>query len=272
MEGYQRRDCRPGARDYILVLPSVVCSGLVAERLGGAGAVALTHQHGCLHVGDDLTHTADLLTGLACNPNVAATLVVSLGCETLRARDLTEAIVARGRPAELVVIQSSGGTEGATERGREAVARLRDEHTGGSRRTVAPDAVTFGLDVFDDSLAEDLSMEAAARGIAVSRLPDVDGGAAHSELAALGAQVIISQVAEEQAPVGFPLCPVIAIPGPGALHTALAPDFDFSPPNGDGYDSRRIIDRAEDVFNGSQTQAEARGSREFFLPRRAVTM
>jgi len=43
-------------------------------------AVAIEHQHGCSQLGGDAHLTEQILTGLGIHPNVAGTLVVSLGC------------------------------------------------------------------------------------------------------------------------------------------------------------------------------------------------
>jgi len=57
------------------------------------------------------------LTGIAHNPNVAAVLVIGLGCEGLRAERLTNSI--KGKPAECLVIQRDGGSAATTKRGIE---------------------------------------------------------------------------------------------------------------------------------------------------------
>ena len=53
--GFRRRDGRVGVRNHVAVISSVVCANLVAERIAAAvpGCVALTHPHGCGHVGAD---------------------------------------------------------------------------------------------------------------------------------------------------------------------------------------------------------------------------
>lgn len=128
LRGYARQDGRWGARNHILVLPSVVCADLVAERVAegaGGAAVAVVHQHGCGQVGDDVEHTERAFLGFATSPNVGGAVVVSLGCETIQGRRLAERIAARGQRVEFVGIQASGGSLNTVQRGREAVARLR---------------------------------------------------------------------------------------------------------------------------------------------------
>src|SRR5205807_7024350 len=60
------------------------------------------------------------------HPNVAGTLVVSLGCETVQGAALHRSIAGRGQRAEFVGIQQSGGTIAAVAAGRQALERLRN--------------------------------------------------------------------------------------------------------------------------------------------------
>jgi altronate dehydratase len=271
--GFRRAVGPAGARNFVLALPSVVCAGLVAERLGGDDVVALPHQHGCLHVGDDLSHTAGVLTGLGTNPNVAETLVVSLGCETLQGRRLVDAITDRGVPAEIVVIQSVGGTAEASRVGEEAVRAMRDRYRTERVAVPASDALV-GLDAAQSKQADAVAAELTARGMRVEQADGLLGPEAHSELAAAGAQVIVSLPGPLDAPVGFPLCPVVAVGTDSDLHAALADDFDLLIEAGtsDKALATSVADEVERVFDGALTAAERRGSAEFCLRRLAITM
>lgn len=117
-----------GIRHHFLVIPSVLCAAQAARVVaeGTAGAVAIEHQHGCSQLGGDARLTAQVLTGLGTHPNVAGTLVVSLGCETVQGLLLHRAIEGRGQRARFVGIQQAGGTLRAIEAGREALAHLRE--------------------------------------------------------------------------------------------------------------------------------------------------
>jgi altronate dehydratase large subunit len=126
--GYRRADGSAGTRNYLLVVPSVVCANTVAQRVASLipGAVSVPHPHGCAQVGDDVVLTEKVLAGAAANPNVGAALVIGLGCETCqsgsvadRARDL-----APGKPVESFSIQEAGGSIKAISRGVEAGKRL----------------------------------------------------------------------------------------------------------------------------------------------------
>jgi altronate dehydratase large subunit len=122
-----RHPAGAGIRRHVLVIPSVICAAQAALTMveGAPGAVAIEHQHGCSQLGGDAHLTEQVLSGLGTHPNVAGTLVVSLGCETVQGIALHRAIVARGQRAEFVGIQQEGGTGAAVKAGREALDRLR---------------------------------------------------------------------------------------------------------------------------------------------------
>lgn len=115
-QGYRRPDGRVGIRNILLVVSTVGCANTVADRIAAqVGAVAITHQQGCLQLGDDLALTRKQLAGAAANPNVGGVVFVGLGCETLQAQAMLESV--GGKPAAWLTIQGEGGTRKAVERG-----------------------------------------------------------------------------------------------------------------------------------------------------------
>jgi altronate dehydratase large subunit len=123
--GYRRSDGRIGTRNHVLIVPTVICSSVVAERVAAAAppfASALPHLAGCGQLGPDMLVTHETLAAYCAHPNVGAVLVVALGCEQVVAQVLAEAARAHGKPAEIIAIQSEGGTVRATEKGS-AIAR-----------------------------------------------------------------------------------------------------------------------------------------------------
>lgn len=127
IHGRRRPSGAFGIRHHLLVIPSVLCAAqavkVIAERV--PRAIAIEHQHGCAQLGGDAHLTEQILTNLGTHPNVAGTLVVSLGCETVQGLGLSRAIERRGQRTEFVGIQQSGGTLAAISAGREALERLR---------------------------------------------------------------------------------------------------------------------------------------------------
>ncbi|ABY95314.1 UxaA family hydrolase [Thermoanaerobacter sp. CM-CNRG TB177] len=127
--GYVRPDGRVGIRNHILIIPSSVCASEVAMRIAShvEGAVALANQHGCCQIGADLELTAKTLVGLGKNPNVAAALVVGLGCEGVPTEKVAEEIAATGKRVEYIIIQDCGGTLKAEEIGTRIARQMAQE-------------------------------------------------------------------------------------------------------------------------------------------------
>lgn len=274
MRGWRRADGRFGIRDHLLVLPSVVCSTHAAREIARAeGTVAICHQHGCLHVGDDLRHTEGALIGTATNPNVGGVVVVSLGCETIQGRRLARRIEERGQRVRFVGIQAAGGTERAVAAGRAAVDELRSELAASGPEPMEPGDLVVGLDVGNDPLAGVLEARLRARGWRTVACETASGAASHVELAGLGAQAIVSLRSGSQAPTGFAVCPVVAVARDEALYAALHDDFDVDATSGEAdVLADRIGDAVAASASGGTTAAERRGVEDFVLHRLAMTM
>ena len=128
--GYARPDGRVGTRNRVLVVPTVICASVVAERVAaaipGVGA-ALPHLAGCGQLGPDMRVTHDTLAAYCAHPNVGAVLVVALGCEQVVATALADVARRAGKRAEVVGIQPEGGTVRATEKGTRIAREMAAE-------------------------------------------------------------------------------------------------------------------------------------------------
>ena len=126
--GYQRPDGSVGVRNHVLVVPTVICAAVVAERIAASIApigAALPHLAGCGQLGPDLNVTHETLAAYTRHPE-------------RRRRDRRRARVragrravsrghargSRARPAQIVSIQGEGGTVRATARGIEIAREL----------------------------------------------------------------------------------------------------------------------------------------------------
>ena len=98
--GWRRPDGRVGVRNHIAVIPSVFCAAKTAERIAAQveGAICLRHPVGCTQVGFDFEMTARTLIAMGTHPNIAAVLVVGLGCERFKPTELYEGIKKSGKP------------------------------------------------------------------------------------------------------------------------------------------------------------------------------
>jgi altronate dehydratase large subunit len=130
--GYKRSDGKTGVRNHVAVIPSVFCANRTAERIASQveGVVSLRHPVGCGQVGYDFELTARTLIAMGTHPNVAAVIVLGLGCERFKPDELFEGIKKSARPVAKFVIQEEGGTaatiEKAVKSAKEFVARANE--------------------------------------------------------------------------------------------------------------------------------------------------
>jgi altronate hydrolase len=152
--GYDRGADRPdplryGTRNYIAVISTVNCSAhtskYITERIRATGmlgqfpnvdgVIAITHKAGCAmqYGGPDHLQLDRTLAGFARHANVAAYILVGLGCETGQAKHLIEneglTQLSLGRDAKRTApaalsIQECGGIAKTIEAGVHAVAEL----------------------------------------------------------------------------------------------------------------------------------------------------
>src|ERR687896_103653 len=99
-QGFRRPDGRVGTRNHVLVVPTVICSSLVAERIAAAAlplGTALPHLAGCGQLGPDMRVTHETLAAYCAHPNVGAVIVVALQAEggTVRTTEKGIAIARR---------------------------------------------------------------------------------------------------------------------------------------------------------------------------------
>jgi altronate dehydratase large subunit len=291
-----------GARNHLLVLPTVVCAGMAAAAIAQDDAVAIVHQHGCDLVGDDATQASRVLVGMAANPNVAGTLLLGLGCETIQGRPLLDELTALDKSVRYLEIQDCGGSANAVEAGRAELAMLVTTAEQIERAPSPASGLLLGIAVagtVPDALVRalvDRVLESGASLIVAlpGKVPDLPGrlsraqvvpyGAAatspisvslaassmaeqHAALAASGAQVIVSLCPSWQAATGSPICPVLAVATDSDTYEALRDDFDVDGSGDPAAVAEDVLARTVAAFNGEPTAAERRGAQDFALNR-----
>ena len=151
--GFLRHDGRVGTRNYVAVISTVNCSASTSRAISDRfrdeswrqdfpnvdGVFAITHKGGCAipHGGPDHRILESVLAGFATHPNVAAYVIVGLGCEVSQARQFVEShdLVTVGAALEdkasarprVLNIQDQGGMTRTVEAAVEAVHRLLPE-------------------------------------------------------------------------------------------------------------------------------------------------
>jgi altronate dehydratase large subunit len=172
--GFERPDGTVGVRNHVAVIPTVVCANGIVERLDRdrSRAALITHQHGCAQVGDDLQLTRRVLSGVACNPNVGAVILVSLGCETNVAEEMAEEIAATGRPVEIYRIQELGGISATYDAVHEGARRLEVDLNEVERTAIPVAELIVGLECGGSDAWSGVTANPAL-GQAADRLVDV---------------------------------------------------------------------------------------------------
>lgn len=126
--GYPRPNGGVGARNYVAVIPAVQCGNELADRIAtevGGNVVALTHNAACVNIPSDKEMVHRTLVGLGCNPNVAAVIVVGIGCDGPPAGPIAEDIARSQKPVELVTIEQEGTYENAVAKGIHFAKQMR---------------------------------------------------------------------------------------------------------------------------------------------------
>jgi altronate hydrolase len=142
-QGFLRADGRVGTRNYIAVISTVNCSAstsrYVAEHFRDQawqrdypnvdGVFAITHKGGCglPFGGPDHAMLERVLAGFANHPNVAAYVIVGLGCEVSYAQHLVE--------TQHLTLRGAGASAPPKAPERPRVLNIQEE--GGITKTVA---------------------------------------------------------------------------------------------------------------------------------------
>jgi altronate dehydratase large subunit len=193
--GYRRPDGRVGVRNHLLVVPTVICSSVVAERVAAAVApigAALPHTAGCGQLGPDMQTTHDTLAAYCAHPNVGAVIVMALGCEQVVAQHLAESARKAGKPAHIVAIQSEGGTVRTTERATVIARELAAELGRVERETCDISELILSVKCGGSDYTSGLASNPALGRVA-DRLVDLGGAAVLGEIAEImGAEHLLA--------------------------------------------------------------------------------
>lgn len=140
--GFPRADGSVGTRNYVAIVPTVVCATATARQVSEniKGSVPFIHHQGCALIPDDLAMANRTLMNLGRNPNIAAVLLISLGCDPMDIDGIAEGIASGGKPVDKLVIQHEGGTIASVEKGTRIA------------RQMVNDASLIAREQFDDSM------------------------------------------------------------------------------------------------------------------------
>ena len=144
-QGYDRGDGRFGTRNYIAIISTVNCSASTSKYISDKirvldllkqypqvdGVIPITHKAGCAmqYGGADHNQLDRTLAGFAKHPNVAAYILVGLGCETGHAVHLVEnqglhQLNGTSAQPTVLTIQECGGIGKTVDAGVGAIAKM----------------------------------------------------------------------------------------------------------------------------------------------------
>ena len=201
--GYRRADGRVGTRNYVLVVPTSMCSShesrlIVDEaerRLWSRekyphvdGVRAIPHDKGCgCPDGGAVDRTMQVLAAYVDHPNVGAALVIELGCEKTNlsafSRFVNEKVGTVGKPIVRLGIQQAGGTGATIREGLKRVAELLPRANESARSEAPVSALVLGVKCGGSDAFSGVSANPAL-------------GAASDLLVARGGSTLITEIPE----------------------------------------------------------------------------
>jgi altronate hydrolase len=157
--GFRRADGRTGTRNYIAVVATSNCAAHAVELVEKSflgeqlpanvdGVVSFPHGDGCgQSMGADTRQLQRTLEGVLDHPNVAAAVVMGLGCEVNQIDHYLGETDGAGRSKNLMglTLQESGGTRPAVEQARRGIRQLIEQAASLSRVEVPASALVLGL-------------------------------------------------------------------------------------------------------------------------------
>jgi altronate dehydratase large subunit len=161
--GYKRPDGKVGVRNHVIILPSVVCASEVCNAIARnvKGTIAIPHPHGCAQLPFDAEQTARTLIGIGKNPNVAAVLVIGLGCEVVDPSLIASKISESNKEVKYLVIQEVGGTRKTVKEGIKIVKQMCSYASRFKREKVGLDSLILGVECGGSDACSGLSANPA---------------------------------------------------------------------------------------------------------------
>ena len=196
--GFQRENGEIGVRNYVAVIPTVGCANEVAEAIADRvpGSKPLLHHQGCCMIQSDIEVVERTLIGLGSNPNVAAVVLVGLGCESVSIDRVGDGIAETGKPVESVVIQDIGGFSKAVEKGVEAAKKGVEHAERFKRQSFDLSNLTVGIKCGSSDATSGIVSNPAV-GLAIDRLIDEGGTAIFGEITEMiGAEHVLARRAK----------------------------------------------------------------------------
>lgn len=163
-QGYRRNDGRFGTRNYVLIVPTSMCSSTEASQIAMkaellllskerypnvSGVSALPHNKGCgCPNGTPVEMVMKVLARYIDHPNVAAAVVIELGCEKANLTAFSKEIepLTDKKPVKVLSIQHCGGTQATVKKGLEIVGEFLESANQFQREPVSASELVLGVE------------------------------------------------------------------------------------------------------------------------------
>jgi Altronate dehydratase len=195
-QGYKRSRGPAGVRNYVAVIPVSVATASIADTVAARSdhAVRSTpHQMG----GDPPEKTREqierTLIGVGRNPNVGASLLLSLGTETTDYNKIIDGIAAFDRPVEHISVHEAGGTAATIETAVDVAQQLVGGIAGCQREACDVSDLRFGVECGGSDATSGIAANPAV-GASCDLLVEAGGTACFSETPEfIGAEHILAE-------------------------------------------------------------------------------
>jgi arabinonate dehydratase len=163
--GYRRADGRVGTRNFLLIIPTSMCSSHEAQQIAMIsefticnrekypnvdGVVAIPHNKGCgCPDGSNVEVLLRVLSNYANHPNVGGVVLLELGCEktnlSVVETYLGQSERSLSKPLVRIGVQDVGGTQAAIDRGLAAVTAMLPQINAAQRERVSLGELVLGV-------------------------------------------------------------------------------------------------------------------------------
>ncbi len=123
---YPKRYETSGVEYYIAVVATTVCANMICHYIERSvrGAKFFTYQPGCLYAPDETEELTKALIDLSKDPNVAAVLLVGLGCRMVVIEQVLDRIRRSGKAVDFIPVHQTRGMLEAVNTGVEIAADM----------------------------------------------------------------------------------------------------------------------------------------------------
>ncbi len=193
--GFVRNDDKVGFRNKVLLLPAVDCVNDITYKIAQSFDDVSTFRFstGCGMLPEDVEQIMHTQVNVAANPNIAAIVIVGMGCESIDLEALYERIKLLNKPCSLVKLHSEGGYNNFIDKVKRLTNTYAEDISKARREIVPISSINLGLECGASDPASGISANVAL-GKAVDLIIEMGGTAIFSETPeAIGTEKILAK-------------------------------------------------------------------------------